>query len=302
MKTSQLCVLLSTLVLTACASAPATSPAPAAPAASAATAGILKSGVYLQNFDKSVRPQDDFYQWLASTQIPADRSNYGTFTLLEEGAERDLHAILEEASRAGAPKGSDTQKIGDYYASFMDEATVERLGLTPLADEFARIDAIKTPRDVASYVGHAQRIFVAHPFVLFVAIDEKNSEQYIANLFQTGLGMPDRDYYVKKDDARLAGVREKYRVWLKDFLAAGGVKDAAAAADSIYAIETKLATAHWTRVQNRDAEKTYNLYDRAAVAKLMPSFDWSAFFARFPSRRCPRSWSRSRATSRRSTG
>ena len=157
----------------------------------AASQSSIKSGLDTTTFDRSVRPQDDFYrfvngQWLASTAIPPDRSNYGTFTLLEEGAERNLHAILEEAARAGAPAGSDTQKIGDYYASFMDEATVERLGLAPLAEEFAKIDAIESSRDVASYMGHAQRIFVAHPFVLFVAIDDKNSEQYAVNLFQSG--------------------------------------------------------------------------------------------------------------------
>src|SRR5690349_5831415 len=96
----------------------------------AATAGILKSGVYLQNLDKSVRPQDDFYRhinggWLAATQIPPDRSNYGTFTKLQDDAERDLRAILEEAAAAKAAHGSDAQKVGDYYASFLDEAAVE---------------------------------------------------------------------------------------------------------------------------------------------------------------------------------
>ena len=110
--------------------------------------------MYLQNLDKSVRPQDDFYRhinggWLATTQIPADRSNYGTFTKLQEDAERDLHDILEEAAKAKAAPGSDAQKVGDYYASFLDEATVEARGLKPLQDELTRIDALKTKQDVA---------------------------------------------------------------------------------------------------------------------------------------------------------
>jgi putative endopeptidase len=259
----------------------ACSPLVAEAADSAATAGILKSGVYLQNLDKSVRPQDDFYRhinggWLATAQIPADRSNYGTFTKLQEDAERDLRDILEAAANSKAAPGSEAQKVGDYYASFLDEATVEARGLKPLQDELARIDALKTKQDVAGYIGRAQRLFVAQPFAYFVAVDEKNSTQYLSTVTQTGLGMPDRDYYLS-DDAKLKGIREKYEPYVRDLLALAATPDAAGAAKKIYAIESRIATAHWTRVQNRDAEKTYNRHDRAALAKLMPSFDWDAF-------------------------
>ena len=252
-------------------------------------AGILKSGVYLQNLDKSVRPQDDFYRhinggWLTNTQIPADRSNYGTFTKLQEDAEHDLRDILEEAAKAKAPAGSDTQKVGDYYASFLDEATVESRGLKPLQDELARIDALKTKQDLAGYIGHGQRLFVAQPFAYYVAVDEKNSTQYVSTVTQTGLGMPDRDYYLS-DDAKLKGIRDKYEPYVRDLLALANTPDAEGAAKKIYSIESRIATAHWTRVQNRDAEKTYNRYDRAALAKLMPAFDWDAFLrgAQIPS-------------------
>ena len=258
-------------------------------AGSSTTAGILKSGVYLQNLDKAVRPQDDFYRhinggWLATAQIPADRSNYGTFTKLQEDAERDLRDILEEAAKAKAPAGSDAQKVGDYYASFLDEAAVEARGLQPLQDELARIDAIKTKQELAGHIGRAQRLFVAQPFAYFVAVDEKNSTQYISTVTQTGLGMPDRDYYLS-DDAKLKGIREKYQPYVRDLLALAATPDAEGAAKKIYAIESRIATAHWTRVQNRDAEKTYNRYDRAALAKLMPAFDWDAFLrgAQIPS-------------------
>ena len=258
-------------------------------AGSSTTAGILKSGVYLQNLDKAVRPQDDFYRhinggWLATAQIPADRSNYGTFNKLQEDAERDLRDILEEAAKAKAPAGSDAQKVGDYYASFLDEAAVEARGLQPLQDELARIDAIKTKQELAGYIGRAQRLFVAQPFAYFVAVDEKNSTQYISTVTQTGLGMPDRDYYLS-DDAKLKGIREKYQPYVRDLLALAATPDAEGAAKKIYAIESRIATAHWTRVQNRDAEKTYNRYDRAALAKLMPAFDWDAFLrgAQIPS-------------------
>jgi len=260
---------------------------------SAATAGILKSGVYLQNLDKAVRPQDDFYGhinggWLAATQIPADRSNYGTFTKLQEDAERDLRDILEEAAKAKAAPGSATQQVGDYYASFLDEAAVEARGLKPLQDELARIDALKTKQDLAGYIGRSQRLFVGHPFAYFIAIDEKNSTQYVSTVTQRGLGMPDRDYYLS-DDAKLKSIREKYEPYVRDLLALAETPDAAGAAKKIYAIESRMASAHWTRVQNRDAEKTYNRYDRAALAKLMPAFDWDAFLrgAQVPSEKVP---------------
>ena len=134
---SLLCCFASALLVAACASeAPVSTPSPTA------SAGILQSGVYSQNFDRAVRPQDDFYryvngQWLTTTEIPADRSNYGAFSMLEDGAERDLRAILEEASAANAPTGADMQKVGDFYASFMDAATIEARGLAPLAGELA---------------------------------------------------------------------------------------------------------------------------------------------------------------------
>ncbi|HKU14402.1 MAG TPA: M13-type metalloendopeptidase [Steroidobacteraceae bacterium] len=278
--------------LLASAAEPAASPGGAA--ANIASAGILKSGVYLQNLDKSVRPQDDFYRhinggWLAATQIPADRSNYGAFTKLQEDAEHDLRDILEEAAKSKAAAGSDAQKVGDYYASFLDEATVEARGLKPLSAELSRIDALKTPQDIAGYIGHAQRLFVAQPFAYYVAVDEKNSSQYVSTLTQTGLGMPDRDYYLSKDDARLKSIREKYEPYVRDLLALADTPDAAGAAKKIYAIESRIAQAHWTRVQNRDAEKTYNRYDRAALGKLMPSFDWDAFLrgAQIPSDKVP---------------
>ena len=246
------------------------------------SAAPLQSGVLQQNFDKAVRPQDDFYryvngQWLTVTAIPSDRSNYGAFVLLEEGAEKNLRDILEEASKANAAAGSDQQQIGDFYASFMDEAAIETRGLQPLAQEFSRIDALKSATDVIRYVGHAQRIGVPQPFAFFVAIDEKNSMQYLGTVTQTGLSMPDRDYYLS-NDARLKGVREKYRVYVSDLLAAANTPDAAKAADKIVALETRLAQAQWTRVQNRDAEKTYNRNDRKQLAQLTPGLDWAAFF------------------------
>jgi len=251
--------------------------------APASSPGGLQSGVHEQDFDKSVRPQDDFYryvngQWLARTEIPSDRSNYSLFVMLEEGAQRDLRAIVEEAARSGAAVGTDAQKVGDFYASFMDESAIEQRGLTPMKAELARIDALASKRDIAGYFGHAQRIGVIHPFTYSVAIDEKKSSEYVSVVSQSGIGMPDSDYYLS-DDARLKGVREKYRVYVKDLLAMANTPNASAAARLVFALESKLAKAYWSRVQSRDDEKTYNRYDLAGLGKLTPAFDWNAFLA-----------------------
>lgn len=251
--------------------------------APATRAGSLESGVHGQGFDETVRPQDDFYRyvngrWLAKTEIPPDRSNYSVFVMLEEGAQRDLRAIVEEAARSGASAGTEAQKVGDFYGSFMDEPTIEQRGLSPLKTELARIDALASRRDIAGYFGHALRIAVPYPFTYSVVIDEKKSSEYVSVVSQSGIGMPDPDYYLS-DEARLKDVREKYRVYVTDLLAAANTPDAVEAAQRVFALESKLAKACWSRVQNRDDEKTYNRYDLAALGKLTPVFDWSAFLA-----------------------
>jgi len=272
-----LAALTCAVVLAACSSPPSGEPPASAPTAT------LRSGVYSSNLDKSVRPQDDFYrfvngQWLSHTAIPADRSNYGAFSLLEDGAEENLRTILEEAAAANAPAGSDVQKVGDLYVSYLDEATIEARGLAPIAPELKRIDELKTKQDVARHIGYSQRISVMHPFAYYVSIDRKNSSQYTGVITQSGLGMPDRDYYLSGDE-RLKGIREKYRIYVKDLLAAADTPKAESVAEKIVAIETQLAKSHWTRVQNRDAQKTYNRYEVAALPKLMTGFDWNSFFA-----------------------
>lgn len=270
------------LVLVAAIAGCAKTDAPLEPTNPAPPAAPLQSGVILTNIDRSVRPQDDFFRfvngkWLQTTEIPADRSNYGAFTLLQEGAERDLHSILEEAAKEGAPAGSDEQKIGDFYASFMDEASAESRGLEPLKDELTRIDQIASKQDLVRYMGEAQRLGVAQPFAFFVSVNEKKSTEYIGIVFQAGLGMPDRDYYLS-NDKRLKDVRDHYSTYVQDLLAAADTPKPEIAAKKILALETRFAKAHWTRVQNRDAEKTYNHLELAQLAKLTPAIDWREFF------------------------
>ena len=274
--------VLAAAVLAACAAkAPAPSPAPAAAVEPAKPPP--KSGVELTGFDRAVRPQDDLYRfvggnWLATTEIPPDRSNYGSFIILDDQAQEEVKNLIVAASQQpNRTPGSDAQKVGDYYVAFMDTSRVEALGLDPLAAELAQIDAIATPRDVARYIGHSQRIAVAQPFQWFSTPDKRNSTTYIGSVYQNGLTMPDRDYYLSPD-AKYAAFRAKFNVYVEQMLARAGERNAKSAAARIAALETRLANEQWTKVQNRDPVKTYNAMTLPDYQKLAPNFDWLAFF------------------------
>jgi len=280
-----LVVMASAAVLTACA---ASTPKPAKAQAQAAAPvpappPPLKSGLDLTGFDRSVRPQDDLYRfagggWLAKTEIPADRSNYGSFIILDDQAQAEVKELVVAAStQANRPAGSDAQKVGDFYFSYMDTTRVESLGLAPLKDELARIDALSTPRDVARYIGYSQRIGLAQPFAWFSSPDNKNSSVYLGSLYQNGLTMPDRDYYISPD-AKYAAFRVKFEEYAEQMLARAGERDAKSAARRIAALETRIANEQWTKVQNRDPVKTYNPMSLPEYQKLAPGFDWLAFF------------------------
>jgi endothelin-converting enzyme len=273
--------VITAAVLAACA-APAPQAAPAA-APAAPPPPPLKSGLELAGFDRNVHPQDDLYRftggtWLDQTEIPADKSNYGSFIILDDKAQDEVRQLIVAASeQPNRPEGSDAQKAGDFYLSYMDTARIESLGLTPLAAEIAQIDAIATPRDVARYIGHSQRIGVAQPFAWFSSPDSKNSSVYIGALFQNGLTMPDRDYYLSPD-AKFAEFRAKFSAYVEQMLARAGERNAKSAAARIAALETRIANYQWTKVQNRDPVKTYNPMSLPEYQKLAPGFDWLAFF------------------------
>lgn len=276
-----LVAMLTAAALAACA---ASAPPPPAPGPVAAPPPpVLKSGLYLSGFDRAVRPQDDLYKfvngtWLATTEIPADRSNYGTFTILEDRAQDEVRQLIVAASeQPNRAPGSDAQKAGDFYLSYMDTAHIESLGLTPLAAEIAQIDAIASPRDVARYIGYSQRIGLAQPFAWFSSPDSKNSSVYLGALYQNGLTMPDRDYYLSPDE-KFVQFRAKFAVYVEQMLARAGERNAKSAAARIAALETRIANEQWTKVQNRDPVKTYNPMSLPEYQKLAPGFDWTAFF------------------------
>jgi len=277
-------VMASAAVLAACA---ASTPKPTAPAAAPvpapAPAPQLKSGLDLTGFDRNVRPQDDLYRfagggWLAKTEIPSDRSNYGSFIILDDQAQEEVKELIVAASQqANRPTGSDAQKVGDFYLAYMDTTRVESLGLTPLKEELARIDALATPRDIARYIGRSQRLGLGQPFAWFSSPDNKNSSVYLGSVFQNGLTMPDRDYYLSPDE-KYAGFRAKFAEYVEQMLARAGERDARSAAARIAALETRIANYQWTKVQNRDPVKTYNPMTLPEYQKLAPGFDWLAFF------------------------
>ena len=278
----RLIVMAAAVMLAACTvKAPKSAPPPAA--VPVPTPAPLVSGLDLSGFDRSVRPQDDLYRfvgggWLARTEIPPDRSNYGSFTILDDTAQEELRKLIVAASQQpNRAPGSDAQKAGDYYLAYMDTERAESLGLAPLRSELSRIDAIATPRDVARYIGHAQRLGVAHPFRWRSTPDNKNSTVYIGTLNQSGLTMPDRDYYLNPDN-KYAQFRAKFAIYVEQMLARAGERNAKSAASRIAALETRIANYQWSKVQNRDPVKTYNPMSLPEYQKLAPAFDWLAYF------------------------
>ncbi|HEU4560649.1 MAG TPA: M13 family metallopeptidase [Longimicrobium sp.] len=254
----------------------------AAGAAAPLTAQVKALGIDTTGFDRSVRPQDDFYRfvnggWMRTAQIPADRSSTGTATVLVDRSEAIIHQILTEAmaDRNAAP-GSDTQKLGDLFASFMDSAAVEAAGVTPLQGDLARIRGISS-RDQfpAAFVQNA-KIGVASPLGISVRQDAKQSDRYTLYVAPSGLGMPDRDYYLGTD-ARLQTARDAYVTYMQTLLTLAGQNDPAGTARRVLAFETQLAQRQWDRVRSRNRDLTYNKKTIAELRQLMPGFNWQGY-------------------------
>ncbi len=272
---SILCATASALCLTA-ASAADDAPAEHARA-------LRASGIDLQYVDSAVRPQDDFYtyvngKWLATAEIPADKPGFGAFDQLQDTLQEQLRQIIETAMQnAAAGPDSEQRKIVNLYQSFLDETRLEQLGVRPLADEFAGIEALKSTKDIPALIAHLQRLGVTVPFSPMVHLDAKDSTKYVFDLVQDGLGMPDRDYYLTDDDVKLKQVRAAYLAHVQKMLQLQGDAAAAAQARDILALETRIARAQWTKVQNRDPVKTYNVVKIDRLAALAPGFDWKRY-------------------------
>ncbi|MEO8223987.1 MAG: M13 family metallopeptidase [Gammaproteobacteria bacterium] len=238
--------------------------------------------------DPAVRPQDDFWNyvngtWLASTRIPPDQSSYGSFQIVAERTEGQLRAIVEEAaaktSGNGASASSDEQKIGALYASFMDEARVEALGIEPLAPDLAAIDALRTHDDVIGYFGKAMAEGVQAPVQWFVDADATDPSRNLAYFWQDGLGLPNRDYYLD-NRPELQAALAAYQAHIEKLCGLAGWADGAAAARTILVLEKRIAERHWSSVQNRDDEKIYrNQVSLPDAVGRFPGFNWPRFLA-----------------------
>ena len=218
-----------------------------------ATAEPLKSGIDLTGFDRTVRLQDDLFlhvngEWLKHTPIPDDKSNYGSFTILSDEALLKLRAIIDDAASGDHPTGSDEQKIGDFYRSFMDEATVEQRGIEPLRSELQAIAQLASVAAVVQHFGQVQPLGINTPIGFFVDQDDKNSVQYLAAVVQSGTTLPDRDYYLE-DDPKYLKARDALRTYVRTLYQLAELAEADAAADAVLAVETKLAEVQWERTE-----------------------------------------------------
>jgi putative endopeptidase len=236
------------------------------------------SGIQAADMDKAVGPRNDLFEyangvWLRKVQIPPDRSRYGVDVIMAEQSLTQLRALIEGARNSN---DADARKVADLYDSFMDEARAEQQGAKPLQAEFELIDAMKSAKDVGPLMAQLDRIGVATPVGAFVAPDAKRSTQYALWLSQSGLGLPDRDYYLS-DDAKLAGFRSQYREHIAKMLALLGDAHAGDEAARIVALETAMAKIQWSRVANRDPQKTYNPQTLAQLEALAPAVDWNSY-------------------------
>ena len=254
---------------------------PAATTETAATPTLV-SGITTEYIDPAVRAQDDFFthlngKWLATAEIPADKTSWGTFAKLDEDLQPQIRGIIETAAKTpNLVPGSDAQKIGDYYASFMDEAKLDSLGLSPLKGELARIASLQDKKEIPALMARFSKMGLDSPFDFGIHQDAKDSTKYVADIGQGGLGLPDRDYYL---EAAKADTLAKYQEHVAKMLTLADDQTATADAKDIVALETALAKAQWSKVQNRDPVKTYNKVEIDKLAAMAPGYDWNSYLA-----------------------
>ncbi len=244
---------------------------PAAPAS-----GVDRSGMNPQ-----IRPGDDFFayangKWLAETEIPADRSTWGSFPILQEQTLLQLRDIAAAAAQESTPRDSAHTRIGAFYSAFMNEKVVAERGLSPLAEELSAIAALTDHQAIAAYFGHASVLGVDSPLELSVNQDDRDATHYILYLDQGGLGLPDRDYYFDTSEHGQA-LLAKYRDFLSKLLILAGEPAPEATVARVIALESRLARHHWSRVDNRDAEKTYNRRTGEQLEQLLTSYNLDGF-------------------------
>ena len=236
----------------------------------------MKSGLDLSHIDQSVRPQDDLFRfmngkWLKESKIPEDRASDGAFYWLYEQAEKQVKQIILDQAASKAAAGSNAQKIGDLYNSFMDEDGIEKLGLSPIADDLAKAADIKTVDDFLKTLGGFEARGLSGLFYTYVSTDNKDSTKNILYLGQSGLSLPDEAYY-REDEYQ--EIRESFLAHIQKMFELAKLENPAQSAQAVLKIETKIASFHWDQVKDRDAEATYNKKSFAELKQLAANFNW----------------------------
>lgn len=252
-----------------------------APTIAAGPGVALKSGIALENMDTSVRPGDDFFtyvngKWISETEIPADKASYGGFAILADEAQEDVKAIIELSANGEFAKGTDEQKVGDLYKSYLDMNTRNARGVGPLKPELERIAALTDHEELAVYFATAGRRGYPVPVNIGQVADFKNPNYYMIYAWQSGLGLPDREYYFMEDEASIT-IREKYVDHIEAMFELAGFEGAAAAATEIMDLETRIAAAHITKEAARDWPNNYNKVPLEQLNDVMPGFNWTGY-------------------------
>ncbi|HUQ00438.1 MAG TPA: M13-type metalloendopeptidase [Aeromicrobium sp.] len=237
----------------------------------------MTQGIDISAFDPDIRVQDDLFRhvngpWLRTAEIPADRATAGAFMTLFDEAELKVRSIIEACQ--SDPTSEEERKIGDLYASFMDEERAEELGASPLAEDLARVDDISDVAGLVRVLGKLERSGVGSVFGLYIAPDRGQPDRYVTHLNQSGIGLPDESYYREES---FAPIRAAYVTHVAAMLELAGFDDPASRAARVMDLETRIASQHWDRVACRDTQKTYNLVDGAALQALVPPFELDAW-------------------------
>ncbi len=266
------------LGLSGCATSP-DSVKPIAKAAAKDTAAAI--GVDLSNLDLAYRPQDDFFRhvnggWLNKTEIPSDRSNYGSFTELFDISEALQRDIIEQAAAAPSPAGSNAALIGNFFNAYMDVDAANAKGASPLRPHLSEVNAINSVRDLMTYFGEGQKYGHGSPLRFWIDQDSGDTTRYVPFISQAGTSLPDRDYYLK-DDEKFSSVRQAYLAHIERMYGFAGLPDGAQAARDILSLETKIADIQWERVKNRDRNATFNPVSRQELLDMLGGVDMGAF-------------------------
>lgn len=244
-------------------------------------AAIGAWGIDLAARDLAVKPGDDFFHyangtWLANTEIPADRTRWGTFDMLRDKSDRDQRVIIEEVALAGGAPGSVQQKIADFYNAFLNQDAIDALGLAPVQPEIDQINALRTHEQVARLIA-TPGIAVSGPISTFLNLDERNPDRYVVSMSHAGIGLPEREYY-RRNDGEFPNIRAAYQAHISQMLTLAGQRNADAKARRILALETQIAERHWPIAERRERDRTYNLKTRAEIRAIAPNYPWDASF------------------------